>query len=187
MHWLFSAVEELLPVIAFFVFQQWHGFETGLAVMTAIVIVLFAVSYTLGRAVPRFAVFSTVAFLLFSIPSIVTGENTYFQISDTIIDGFFALLLLGSWHFRFLVLKYLFGKIFAITDEAWRILSFRWGLLLLILAIANEYMRLVYSEDIWAAYKLISTVGIMLFGFYQFTLSAQMRIPEESNWLGLRT
>ncbi len=186
MHWLFSAVEELLPVIAFFVFQQLHGFEAGLAVMTAIVVALFAVSYALGRAVPRFAVFSTVAFLLFSIPSIATGENTYFQISDTIIDGGFALLLLGSWYFRFLILKYLFGRIFAITDEAWRILSLRWGILFLILAVVNEYIRLVHSEDIWAAYKLLSTVGIMLFGCYQFTLSARMRIPERSNWLGLR-
>ena len=187
MLWVFSAVEELLPVIVFFVVQQLYNFEAGLVAMTLLVVALLVASYGFGRAIPRFAVFSTAAFLAFSVPSIVTGDKTYFQISDTILDGFFALLLLGSWSSGFLVLKYLFGRIFAITDEAWRILSLRWGLLFAALAALNEYIRFVYSEDVWAAYKLVSTVGILLFGCYQFTLSARMRIATESNWLGLRS
>ena len=187
MLWIFSAIEELLPVVVFFVVQQHYSFEAGLVAMTLLVVVLLAVSFGFARAVPRFAVFSTIALLIFSVPSIATGDSTYFQISDTILDGFFAVLLLGSLFFRFLILKYLFGRIFAITDEAWWILSIRWGVLFIVLAVLNEYIRLGYSEDVWAMYKLISTVGILVFGCYQFTLSARMRIENESNWLGLRT
>ncbi len=186
MRWLFSAIEELLPVIAFFVVQQLYGFDAGLIVMVLLVIGLIAVSYALGRTPPRFAVFSTAALLVFSIPSIVTGDGTYFQVSDTILDGALALLLLGSWGLRYPLLKLLFGRVFAITDEAWRILSLRWGVMLLIMAVLNEVFRLGYSEDVWAYFKLFSTIGILMFGCYQFTLSARMRIPDESNWLGLR-
>ena len=186
MLWLFSAVEELLPVVAFFAAQQWYDFQTGLIVMLAVVAALLAISWGIGRAVPRFAVASTIALLVFSIPTIATGNTTYFQISDTILDGLFALLLLGSWSARFLILKYLFGRVFAITDEAWQILALRWGILFVVLAVLNEIFRLGFSQDVWAMFKLISTIFILLFGCYQFTLSARMRIPEESNSLGLR-
>ncbi|MEP3279901.1 MAG: septation protein IspZ [Stappiaceae bacterium] len=186
MLWIFRAVEELLPVLAFFAVQQLVSFQAGLIVMTVLVVGLLALYQALGRAVPRFAVVSTVGLLVFSIPSILTGDGSYFQVSDTILDGAFALLMLGSWALRFPILKHLFGRVFAITDEAWRILSLRWGLLFLVLASLNEFIRLTYSEDVWAHYKLISTIGIMAFGCYQFTLSARMRIPEESNRLGLR-
>ena len=186
MHWLFSAVEELLPVIVFFVGQQIAGFQVGLIAMVLLTLALLGAAYVFGRAAPRFALASTVALLVFSIPSIATGDSSYFQVSDTVLDGFFALLLLGSVLFGVPVLKFLFGQIFAITDEAWRILSLRWGVLFLVLAVLNEFIRLEYSESVWATFKLVSTIFILLFGCYQFTLSARMRIPGESNWLGLR-
>ncbi len=186
MSWFLSALTELLPVAAFFAVQQLYGFVPGLVVMTVLVLALVALSWLRGGRPPRFALASTIALLVFSVPSIVTGDGTYFQISDTILDGFFAVLMLASWYFRLLVLKYLFGGIFAITDKAWRKLELRWGLLFAVLAVLNEIIRLGYSEDVWSAYKLISTIFILLFGCYQFTLSARMRIPEESNRLGLR-
>ena len=187
MKWFFGALEELLPLVAFFVVQQHYGFRNGIVVMTLLVVAMLAASFVFGRSAPRFAVASTIALLVFSIPSIVTGDGVYFQISDTILDGLFALLMLGSWWLRIPVLKFLFDRIFAITDEAWWILSLRWGLLFAVLAVANEYFRLAHSQEIWAAWKLISTIGILLFGCYQFTLSARMRIEGEANWLGLRS
>ena len=186
MLWLFSAMEELAPVLAFFVVQHYYSFAAGLVVMTLLVVVLLALSYGLGRAVPRFAVISTLFFLLFSVPSIATGNSTFFQISDTILDGIFAILLLGSRVLGFPLLKFLFERVFAITDEAWQILSLRWGLLFVSLAVLNEIFRQGFSVDVWAQYKLVSTIGILVFGCYQFTLSARMRIRGESNRLGLR-
>ncbi|WP_136660242.1 septation protein IspZ [Nitratireductor sp. XY-223] len=186
MLWLFSAIEELAPVLVFFLVQQYFGFAAGLVAMTLLVVLLLALSFGLGRAVPRFAVISTAVFLLFSVPSILTGDSAYFQVSDTILDGIFAVLLLGSWALRLPLLKFLFERVFAITDEAWRILSLRWGLLFLVLAFLNEFFRQGFSVDVWAQFKLISTIAILAFGCYQFTLSARMRIRGESNRLGLR-
>lgn len=186
MLWLWNAIQELLPVLTFFVVQYQFGFDAGLIAMSVLVIGLLALAFLTDRSVPRFAVASTAVLLLFSIPSIVTGNATYFQISDTIIDGVFAAILLGCWAVRFPLLKLLFDRVFAITDEAWLILALRWGVVLAVAAVLNELFRLGYSKDVWAWYKLISTIVIMLFGLYQFTLSARMRIPEESNRFGLR-
>ncbi|WP_419906080.1 inner membrane-spanning protein YciB [Hoeflea sp.] len=186
MLWLFSAIEELTPVLVFFLVQSYYSFTAGLVAMTLLTLCLLAISFGLGRAVPRFAVISTIVFLIFSVPSIVTGNATYFQISDTIVDGIFAALLLGSRLLGIPVLKFLFERVFAITDEAWQILSVRWGVLFVVLAALNEVFRQGFSVEVWAYFKLLSTIGILVFGCYQFTLSARMRIREESNWLGLR-
>lgn len=187
MNWGFSALEELLPVVVFFVFQQQISFSAGVVAMVLVLVAVLLVARVLGRSWPFFAVVSTVALLLFALPTIVTGEATFFQLSDTILDGCFALLLLGSWIIQYPLLKILFGRVFAITDGAWHTLALRWGVFFLALAVLNEYIRQMHTTDVWSYYKLISTIGILLFGCYQFRLSARERIESESNWLGLRT
>jgi len=186
MNWILGAIEELLPVLIFFITQAYFGFQMGLLAMTGTLVVLLIFTLRINQSVPRFAFISTVAFLLFAVPSVLTGNSSYFQLSDTVLDGLFALLLLCSWFARYPLLKVLFGSIFAITDRAWQILSLRWGLLFLCLAGFNEYIRVFYSDDMWSWYKLLSTIGIVLFGCYQFKLSMRERLPGESNKFGLR-
>lgn len=186
MQWVFGAIEELAPVVLFFVAQSIYDFNTGVAVMLLATALILLIARTLKRSVPKFALASTIGVFAFALPSLLTGNASYFQLSDTILDGFFALLLLGSVLTGQPLLKPLFERIFAITDEAWRILTIRWGLLFFALAIANEFVRLNYSTDVWSLFKLLSTIGLLLFGCYQFTLSARMRITSESNAWGLR-
>lgn len=187
MQWLFHAIEELTPVIVFFVLQSRYDFVAGVIAMTVATVLLLGYAFLTKRGVPKFAVISTVSVLLFVVPTILTGESWWFQISDTILDGLFALLLLGSLVIKRPLLKLLFDRIFAITDEAWWILTVRWGILFLVLAILNEYIRMTYTDDVWSWFKLGSTIFVLLFGCYQFTLSRRMRIEGESNSLGLRT
>lgn len=173
-------------MVLFFVAQSIYDFNTGVAVMLLATALILLIARTLKRSVPKFALASTIGVFAFALPSLLTGNASYFQLSDTILDGFFALLLLGSVLTGQPLLKPLFERIFAITDEAWRILTIRWGLLFFALAIANEFVRLNYSTDVWSLFKLLSTIGLLLFGCYQFTLSARMRITSESNAWGLR-
>lgn len=187
MQWAFGAVEEMVPVILFFVAQSYADFTTGVVVMVLSTVLILFIARALGRSIPQFALWSTIGVVLFAVPTVLTGEAWYFQFSDTLLDGFFALLLLGSVGLGRPLLAPLFKSIFALPPEAWRILTIRWGVLFLVLAALNEFIRLHYSEDVWSWYKLLSTIGILLFGCYQFTLSKRMRIEEESNWLGLRT
>lgn len=187
MQWVFGAIEELLPILVFFVVQAQVSFVSGVVAMTVVLVMLLCYAYLADQRVPRFALVSTLGFLLFALPTIVTGQPRYFQLSDTILDGLFALLLLGSWFLGYPLLKVLFGSVFAITDKAWHILALRWGLFFLLLAVCNEYIRQTQTSETWAFFKLSASVGIVLFGTYQFTVSIRERLVGVSNWLGLRT
>lgn len=186
MTWLFAAIEELLPVILFFVAQLFYPFATAITLMVVSTVLLVAAGWWWGTGIPKFAVVSTVFLLLFAVPSIVLNDPRYFMVSDTILDGGFAVLLLGSLYTRVTVLQYFFERIFALPDRAWRTLTWRWGVLFLMLAVANEAIRLNFDTAVWSTFKLGATVLILLFGLWQFRLSSRERIVTESNWLGLR-
>jgi intracellular septation protein len=186
MQWFWAGLEELLPIIVFFVVQLYYPFTWAVAAMLLSTAAILGLAWFLGNGFPTFAFWSTVAVLLFAIPTLVTADPWYFTLSDTIVDGVFALLLLASLFTSRNLLEYLFGRIFALPTSAWRILTLRWGIVLLLVAIGNEYVRLTYNTNVWSVYKLVSTLGLLVFGLWQFRLSARERIVGESNWLGLR-
>jgi intracellular septation protein len=186
MTWLLAGVEELLPVVLFFVVQLYHPFSTAVTLMVVSTVLLVGFAWWWGTGVPKFAVFSTLFLLLFAVPSVVLDDPRYFMVSDTILDGGFALMLLGSLWLKKTVLQYFFERIFALPDSAWRTLTWRWGILFLVLAVLNEFVRLNFDTATWSTFKLAATIFMLLFGLWQFRLSTRERIEGESNRLGLR-
>jgi intracellular septation protein len=84
-----------------------------------------------------------------------------------------------------IILKSMFASIFAITDRGWKIVSYRWGIFMLLIAISNEFARVLFSADTWVTYKFIVLIILMIFSVWQFFLSRKERLPEASPW-GLR-
>ena len=154
--------------------------------MVAAMVFILILTSLLGNGLPWFAILSTAGVFAFAVLSYLLGDYSYFAISDTILDGGLGLLILWSLRWDETLLSKLFSRTFAITDKAWRILTLRWGVLLIILATLNELVRLNFPNETWVSFKITATIFILLFGCYQFTLSAKERIEGESNWLGLR-
>jgi intracellular septation protein len=186
MKWTRSLIEELGPIAVFGVANYLSTFEVAvLAMVGTLVLVTFLTAIT-ERGWPWFAVLSTVGLLIFVGISIWFNDFSLFAASDTVIDGLLGIVTLWSLRWDKTLIERLFDRTFAITGEAWRILTKRWGVFLIILAILNEIVRLNVSNDIWAYYKVAATVFLLLFGCYQFTISMRYRLPEESNRFGLR-
>jgi intracellular septation protein len=186
MKWLRSLIEEVSPIVVLGVLNHFYGFETAVLGMVLTMVVIVSATSIFGKDLPWFAILSTVGVFTFAAISYFLGDFSYFALSDTILDGGLGLLLLWSLRWRVTLLSKLFSRTFAITDKAWRILTVRWGILFIILATLNEIVRLNFPNETWVNFKIAATAFIILFGCYQFTLSVKERIPEESNWLGLR-
>lgn len=186
MTWLRSLIEEVSPIVVLGVVNNFYDFETAVVGMVATMVVIVVGATVFGKDLPWFAILSTVGVAVFAAMSYLLGDFGYFALSDTVLDGGLGLLLLWSLRWRETLLSKLFSRTFAITDKAWRILTVRWGVLFLILAILNEVVRLNFTNETWVNFKIIATTFILLFGCYQFTLSIKERIAAESNWLGLR-
>jgi intracellular septation protein len=187
MKWFKNFIEEVGPVIVLGVVNgATDNFELAVGAMVITMVITVAVVGLVDKDWPWFAILSTAGVGLFAGLSFLFGDSSLFAISDTILDGGLGLLILWSLRWDETLLSKLFSRTFAITDKAWRILTVRWGVLLVTLAVLNEVVRQIYDPSVWVSFKVYATIFILLFGCYQFTVSMRERIPHESNWLGLR-
>ena len=184
--WLKNLTLELAPLIAFFVADAQVGFFYAVTVLIVATMITLGLTWWLERRLPYFALFTAVTVGVFGGVSVLFKNADWFIVSDTFLDIGFALALYGSLWFKKPLLQTLFESSFAITNEAWRILTVRWTVLFLLLAIASEAIRQLSTVEAWVQFKALSVFIILAFGCYQFTLSRRMRLPDVSNAWGLR-
>jgi intracellular septation protein len=94
-------------------------------------------------------------------------DETFIKMKPTIVNTLFGVVLLGGLLFGKSLLGYVFDSVFKLTDEGWRILTFRWGLFFVVLAVLNEIVWRNFPTDTWVSFKVF---GIMPLTFL-FTLS----------------
>src|SRR5215475_12424267 len=140
-HPLFKLATELGPLIVFFVVNaKYHLFVATGAFMVAIVAAMIA-SYVVTRHVPMMAIVTGVIVLIFGTLTLVLHDETFIKVKPTIIYSLFALVFGRSF------IALLFDQMFNLTPHGWRILTLRWALFFLAMAILNEVIWRTQSTD----------------------------------------
>ena len=75
-------------------------------------------------------------------------------------NGLFAAILFVGLATGRLFLKIVFGEVMRLTDQGWRILTFRWAFFFVFLAGLNEVMWRFFSTDTWVAFKVFGIMPI---------------------------
>ena len=89
----------------------------------------------------------------------------------TIVNTLFAIILLGGLAGGHAFLEILFGEIFKLTEEGWKILTLRWAFFFCFPAILNEVIWRSSSTDFWIAFKVRGVMPItMVFAIAQIGL-----------------
>ena len=151
-------VVELGPLLVFFFVNSHYGiFEGTAAFMVATVVSLIASRFFLGR-IATMPLVTGVFVLVFGGLTLYLQDDHFIKMKPTIVNGLFAAILLGGLYFDRLFLKTVFGDVMRLTREGWRILTIRWALFFVLLAILNEVMWRMFSTDTWVTFKVF---GIM--------------------------
>ncbi|MGV7029793.1 septation protein A [Methylobacterium symbioticum] len=164
---LLKLVLEMGPLVLFFLgnaYAERFGVNpdqklfvaTGLFV-TATVVAL-AIHYVLVRRLPIMPLVSGVVVVVFGGLTLLLQDKTFIMVKPTIVNTLFGVVLLGGLAFGKSLLSVVLDSMFALTDEGWRKLTFRWGLFFLALAALNEVVWRTQTEDFWVNFKVF---GIM--------------------------
>jgi intracellular septation protein len=180
-----NAVGEFAPILTFVLIAEIYDFYIGLISLVVVAALSLILSWVIERRIPKFGLVASGTILLFGVMSIVTRDEFYIIIKDTLYASSFGLALLGGLIFKRSYLQVLFGDFFAISDRGWFILTMRWTAFFFLLAASNEIARRFLVPELWIYYKLAAVVLTNVFGFYQFTLARRERLPEANEW-GLR-
>jgi intracellular septation protein len=180
-HPLFKLATELGPLIVFFVANaKYHLFVATGAFMVAVVVAMVA-SYVVTRHVPMMAIVTAVVVIVFGTLTLVLHDETFIKMKPTIVYTLFAATLAGGLLFGRSFIAIMFDQMFNLTPHGWRVLTFRWALWFLAMAVLNEIVWRSQSTDFWVAFKAFGMVPLtMLFAVTQMPLVKRYHLEPAS-------
>jgi len=161
-HPLFKLATELGPLLVFFVVNaKYHLFVATGAFMVAIVAAMIA-SYVVTKHIPVMALVTGVIVLVFGTLTLVLHDETFIKMKPTIVYSLFAAVLGGGLLFGRSFIAIMFNQMFNLTAAGWRILTMRWALFFLGMAVLNEIIWRTQSTDFWVAFKAFGAIPLTM-------------------------
>jgi intracellular septation protein len=173
--WLHPVVNAT-PAVAFLVtLLATHDFRKATWVLVGLSLLALATSLAVERRIAPIPAFSAGAAILFGGLSLALHRNDLLQMKMTIVDTTFGAALFGGLLLKRNPLKLLLGgggTGFGITlpDDAWRVLTIRYGLFFWACAIANEVVRRTQTAEVWATFRVVAIAAAVVFGAAQLPL-----------------
>jgi intracellular septation protein len=180
-HPLFKLATELGPLLVFFTANaKFNLFVATGAFMVAIVASIIA-SYVVVRHVPLMALVTGVIVIVFGTLTLALHDETFIKIKPTIIYGLFAAILGGGLLFGRSFIAIMFDQMFNLTPHGWRVLTRRWALFFLGMAILNEVIWRTQSTDFWVTFKAFGVIPLtMAFAVAQMPLTKRFHLEPAS-------
>jgi intracellular septation protein len=149
---------------AFPVLSQWFTqpiiFAT--AVFMAAMVISLLLSWVLLRRIAVMPLVTGAVVLIFGGLTLYFQDATFIKMKPTIVNTLFGVTLLGGLAFGQSLLKYVFGEVYKLEPKGWTILTLRWGLFFILLAVMNEVVWRTQSTDFWVAFKVWATMPLTI-------------------------
>ncbi len=178
---------EIGPLTVFFVVNGQAGIYWATGTFMAAITIALSLNYLLLRRVPVMLVVTGAFVLVFGGLTLFLHNDLFIKLKPTIVNGLFATILFVGLAFGKLFLKNLGEAVFELTDEGWRILTIRWGLYFVVLALLNEFVWRNFSTDAWVGFKFYGIMPLtILFSIAQMPTPVPadraMMLASASGW-----
>lgn len=170
---------ELGPLLVFFIFYKFYGIITATIAMVITTIITIAINFYFEKKVSFIPLISALILIFFGTLTIYTGNSKFVKMKPTIVNIFFASILIGGAFFQKGLLKYLLGGSIKLPESAWIKLSIRWGMFFIILALLNEFLWRNYDEATWVKFKVFGIIPLtIIFMLTQIPFLSKNRIED---------
>jgi intracellular septation protein len=172
---------EMGPLVVFFLVNsygdRWFGvapdrrlfLATGIFVVA--VLASLAVTWTLIRKLPVMPLVSAVVVTVFGGLTLILHDDLFIKLKPTIVNTLFGAVLVWAGLTGRNVLKLVLDSVFTLTDEGWRLLTWRWAFFFFVLAAINEIVWRTQTTDFWVAFKVWGIMPLtMVFAMAQMPL-----------------
>jgi len=149
---------ELGPLALFFAAYSRFDIYVATAVLMASVFVTLAVSYAALKRIPVMPLVTAVIVMIFGSLTLFLHDETLIKIKPTALYLLFAAALFVGLALKRPILKILFDGALHVTEEGWRLLTWRWAFFFIALAVLNEAVWRTQTTDLWVKFK---TFGFM--------------------------
>ncbi len=157
------------------------GLFTATGVLMAAVVLALIISYVKTRRLPLMPLVTAILVVVFGGLTLYFQDPRFIKMKPTILYALFGGGMLGGLLFNRPLLPIMLDNAMTLTEEGWRVLTLRWGVFFLGLAVANEVVWRNFSEHAWVLFKFPGTAGlIFVFTFTQVPLILRTEIKGEA-------
>ncbi len=185
MHW--KIVLDWAPLVLFFVVSKfYHGTDTeklyaATATLMVAVTIVLTVDYARMRKLSPVPLITAVLVLVFGGLTLYLRDPSFIKFKPTAVFGVLGSILLGGLAAGRPLVKYVLSDAFQLSNEAWRKLTFRYGVFCFSIAGLNEIIWRNFSQDVWIDFHTFGTYVLMfLFILSQMPMIMKHQIVEET-------
>ncbi|MCB4769961.1 septation protein A [Ancylobacter sp. Lp-2] len=172
---------ELGPLVIFFIANGRAGIYAATGAFMIATFVALALMWLIARKIAVMPLISAAVVLVFGTLTIVLQDDHFIKMKPTLVNALFGVALLGGLAFRKPLLPYVLGDVFELTPEGWRVLTIRWGVFFIVMAVLNEIVWRSVSTDSWVAFKTFGYLPLTLvFAMAQVPLMTRHGAPAGS-------
>ena len=171
-------LSEFGPLIAFFVGYKYGGIQSATLYMVIASVVSVIICYILYRKVQTFSLVSSGILLVTGGITIFTGNSMFIKIKPTILYIIFGSAFFISALKNKPFMKYLLSGTIQLKEESWNLLSYRFTIFFLLMAIINEVVWRNFEEITWVKFKVFGAIPItLLFILIQIPFVIKNKLP----------
>ena len=173
---LIKSLIEIIPLILFFIANAKYGiiFATKTFVITTLIALI--ISYLYFKKISTPLLITTFLVLIFGGLTIFFKDPTFIKLKPTIVYFLFSLFLFLGLALKKNFLQIYLSSLIKLNDTGWNILTKRWGIFFLLMALLNETIWRNFSTDFWVSFKVFGFLPLTII----FTLLQQNLIKKYS-------
>lgn len=177
---ILKLVLELGPLVIFYVANAKADIFAATEWFMGAMVVALLLSWLLLRKVAIMPLVTAIVVVVFGSLTLILHDDTFIKMKPTVVNALFAITLLGGLAFGQSLLRYVFGDVYKLKPEGWTVLTLRWGVFFLFLAVLNEVVWRSAdafiadpkaATNLWVAFKVWGTTPItVIFTLFQLPL-----------------
>jgi intracellular septation protein len=176
---LLKLVLDLGPLLVFFIGNTYFGIFPATGMFMVAMLASMTTSYVVAKRISPMLLVTGVVVLTFGGLTLVLADELFIKLKPTIVNTIFASVLLAGVLTERLYIKLMFDNAFHLPDHAWRVLTYRWIVFFVFLAILNEFIWRNFSTDFWVGFKLWGVVPISVaYGLAQMPFIMKHQLKE---------
>ena len=157
-----------------------NAFFPATAALMGATLLSLAASFVLFKKLPVMPLVTAILVMVFGGLTLYMADESFLKMKPTFIYLLFAVVLGGGMWFNRPFLKIMFDGAFELTPEGWRILTWRWALFFVFLAVLNELVWRNFSTEMWIKVKVFGFVSLtMIFAIAQVGIIQKFAQEEE--------
>ncbi|TWB89447.1 intracellular septation protein [Bradyrhizobium macuxiense] len=161
-HTMLDFATELGPLIIFHVVNMKFRLITATAAFMVVTVLAGIASLMVKGHMPITSLITSVGVLAFGTLTLVLDDDTFIKVEATVVSGLLSTLLGGGLLFGRSFIVVTLDRIFNLTTQGWRILTFRWAMFFAGIAILNEVIWRTQTTDAWVNFRTLGVTTLSL-------------------------